>query len=584
MKSKIRECRKEKNNFMSKTSTLFSIALVTLFFSSNAQKTEEERVSAPVKSVILYLDGAEVSQNKSVTLNSGRTLITFTGLSPKLISKSIQVNVSSDVTVLSVSDKINFLTENIETPRVKQLKDSLEMLTDNNSQLNYDMQAYNQEKVMLTKNEEIGGTDKGVSVAELKLAADFYRTRLKDINSEVFKTQKKIEKNNQVIYRLQRAIDESGVKKLPTAEVSILVMSNIKTNATVDLKYVVKECGWAPSYDLITEDINKPIELKYRAKVYNNSGVDWSDVKMKLSTADPMQSASKPDLAAWYLNFSNLNYNYNKNSYANNAYYNSDISSNDVRGQINPPSVAQSQSLYDEEVQTKQEKKALKPVVIQYEEVQVSELSAEFDIKQSYSVPSDAKPYLVDVTVYNLNAMFQYYSVPKIDKDAFMLAKITGWEDLDLVEGPANVYFGGTYVGQSYINTRSVDDTLSLSFGRDKKIVVSRTKLKDFNSEQVAGTTRKITHSYEIVVKNNRKAPIQIELEDQIPVSQNSEIIVEVKEISKAEKNDLTGQLKWKLSLAPDETKKLLLTYTIKYPKNKSIDLQKRKAKMKAMM
>jgi uncharacterized protein (TIGR02231 family) len=565
-----------------KTPTLFSLALV-LFINSKAQNTDNVSVNAPVKSVILYLDGAEVSQNKNVALNSGRTLITFTGLSPKLISKSIQVTVSNDVTVLSVSDKINFLTENIESPRVKQLKDSMELLSDINSQLNYDLQAYNQEKAMLAKNESIGGQDKGVSIAELKLAADFYRARLKDINTETFKVQKKMDKNNLIIYRLQNEIDESGNKKLPTAEVSILVMSNLKTNATVDLKYVVKECGWAPSYDLITEDINKPIELKYRAKVYNNSGVDWADVKMKLSTADPMQSAAKPDLAAWYLNFSNLNFTGNKNYYGNN-YYNDNNNAADKSGFANAPSVAQSQSLYDEEIQTKDVKKGNKQTVIQYEEVQVSELSAEFDIKQLYSVPSDAKPYLVDVTVYNLNAMFQYYSVPKVDKDAFMLAKITGWEDLDLVEGPANVYFGGTYVGQSYINTRSVDDTLSLSFGRDKKIVVSRTKLKDFNSEQVAGTTRKVMHSYEIIVKNNRKAPIQIELEDQLPVSQNSEIVVEVKEISKAEKNDLTGQLKWKLSLAPDETKKIVLTYTIKYPKNKSIDLQKRKAKMKAML
>lgn len=560
--------------------TTLLLALVAVFFSTNAQNTEEIRINAPVRSVILYLDGAEVSQSKNVALNAGRNLITFTGLSPKLISKSIQVNLSNDVTVLSVSDKINFLTENIETPRVKQLRDSLELLNDMNTQLNMEVTALNQEKNMLAKNESIGGHEKGVSIAELKLAADFYRARLKDINTETFKLQKKVNKNYLVIDRLQREIDESGNKKLPTAEVSVLVMASAKTNANVDLKYVVKESGWAPSYDLITEDINKPIELKYRAKVYNNSGVAWNDVKMKLSTADPMQSASKPELAAWYLNFSNLatnkmNYNYNYNN------------NNDIQGYSNAPSVAQSQSLYDQEVQFKESKKSNKQALatinpIQYEEVQVSELSAEFDIKQTYSIPSDAKPYLVDVTVYNLNAMFQYYSVPKIDKDAFMLAKITGWEDLDLVEGPANVYFGGTYVGQSYINTRSVDDTLSLSFGRDKKIVVTRTKLKDFNSEQVAGTTRKVTHSYEMVIKNNRKAPIQIELEDQIPVSQSSEIIVEVKEISKAEKNDLTGQLKWKLSLAPDESKKIILTYTVKYPKNKSLDLQKRKAKTRA--
>ncbi|MGZ3884099.1 MAG: DUF4139 domain-containing protein, partial [Bacteroidia bacterium] len=253
--------------------------------------------------------------------------------------------------------------------------------------------------------------------------------------------------------------------------------------------------------------------------------------------------------------------------------------------QQNALSVSQSQSLYDQEITGKKDeakKQSVAKRAIQYEEVQVSELSAEFDIKQTYSIPSDAKPYIIDVTNYSLNAMFQHYCVPKTEKDAFMLAKITGWEDLDLVEGPANVYFGGTYVGQSYINTRSVDDTLSLSFGRDKKIVVTRTKLKDFNSERLIGSSRKITYSYEMVIKNNRKSPIQIDLEDQIPVSQNSDITVDAIELSKADLNVLTGQLKWKLSLAPDESKKIILTYSVKFPKNKTVDLNKRKSKMRA--
>ncbi len=562
-------------------SKLFFIIAIGAMVSLNAQNNEPVSLNVPVKAVILYLDGAEVNQTKSINLNAGRTLVTFTGLSPKLISKSIQVTAGSEVLILSVSDKINFLTEAEDTPRVKQLKDSLEIINDANMQLNNDLIAFNQEKAMLAKNESIGGQDKGVSIAELKLMADFYRTRLKDINTETFKLQKKINKNYESINKIQNQINENGSKKLPTAEIAVLVMSNAKITATFDLKYVVKESGWAPSYDLITEDINKPIELKYRAKVYNNSGIDWNDVKLKLSTGDPMQSATKPALQPWYLNFSNGN-NYYGNSYNNARYLNNDNNNNQNEAPLNAPSVSMQQSVYDEEISAKGKKNEQKVPAIQYEEVQISELSAEFDIKQPYSVPSDAKPYLVDVTNYKLNAMFQYYCAPKIDKDAFMLAKITGWEDLDLVEGPANVYFGGTYVGQSYINTRSVDDTLSLSFGRDKKIVVTRTKIKYFNSEKITTTTRKVTHSYEMVIKNNRKAPIQIELEDQLPVSQNSEIIVEVKELSKAERNELTGQLKWRFSLAPDESKKITLTYTIKYPKNKSMDLEKKKRQIRA--
>ncbi len=570
---------------MRKAATILFSFYVLSFYSQN---TETVQVKTTVKSVILYLDGAEIYQSKQVNLGSGRTLVVFTGLSPKLISKSIQVNVSPDITVLSVSDKINFLSEPKETPRTKQIRDSIESLNDLATQIGWQIDAFNQEKSLLTKNESIGGNEKGVSIAELKLAADFYRVRLKDIYNELFLLQKKRDKNNVVLTKLNKQLMENGEVELPTAEISVLLSANTKTNSVIDLKYVVKESGWTPSYDLISEDVNKPIELKYRAKVYNNSGVDWNDVKIKLSTADPMESASKPEVMPWYLNFSvPMPNNYNGN-YGGNGYYSGNRSENNNEVQAKAPSIQQSQTLYEQEIskvkgkkdETQKNQSQLKS--IQYEEVQVSELSAEFDIKQTYSVPSDAKPYIIDVITYNLNASFQYYSAPKIEKEAFMLARITGWEDLDLVEGPANVYLGGTFIGQSYINTRSVDDTLSLSFGRDKKIVVTRTKLKDFNKEKSSGTSRKVTYSYEIVIKNNHKAPIQIELEDQLPVSQNSEITVDAIELSKAETNILTGQLKWKIALAPDESKKIILTYSVKYPKNKSVELAKKKSKYRA--
>jgi uncharacterized protein (TIGR02231 family) len=552
-------------------SIILSISLITLFLNSRAQSSDDIRVNVPVRSVILYLDGAEVAQTKNVSVNAGRTMVIFTGLSPKLISKSIQVNVNNGASVLSVSDKINFLAEQKQSPRVKQLRDSIEMYNDILAQINYDYDAYNKEKTMLAKNESIGGQDKGVSIVDLKLAADYYRVRLKDINSELFKLDKKQVKTQQAVNKMNSQLNEViGDAQLPTAEIAVLISSTSKTLVDIDLKYVVKESGWVPSYDLISEDINKPVLLKYKAKVYNNSGVDWNDVKLKISSADPLKNASKPDLAAWFLNFST------QNNYV--GYYKNDNMANNAPSAAykQQKSIAQEQTLYDEENQVKGSKGKVKQLPQATEEIQVSELSAEFDIKQNYSIPSDAKPYLIDVTSYNLNASFQYYSVPKVEKEAFMLARIAGWEDLDLIEGQANVYLAGTYVGQSYINTRSVADTLDLSFGRDKKIQVTRTKLKENNSEQTTGTTKKVSYTYEIMVKNNHKSPIQIEIEDQLPISQNSEIIVDVKEISKADRNEATGQLKWKLSLAPDETKKIILSFSIKYPKAKAVELKKK--------
>ena len=146
------------------------------------------------------------------------------------------------------------------------------------------------------------------------------------------------------------------------------------------------------------------------------------------------------------------------------------------------------------------------------------------------------------------------------------------------MEGPANVYYAGTYIGQSYIYTRSTDDTLNLSLGRDRKVLVTRVKQKDLTSTKYIGGTKKESYAYEITVKNNRKTPINLELNDQVPISKQGDITVETVETSKGEYDPITGKLKWNLILQPDENKKIEIAFSIKYPKNKSVTKQKTRA------
>ena len=559
------------------------ISIFSLLFLVHPSFAQEQtiQVTPIVQSAVIYLDGAELYQKKEITLNAGRTQITFNGISSKVLSKSIQVTASGDVNILSVTDKLNYIDAIQNSPKTKAIRDSINLLDENTTILQNDKEAYETEKTMLSKNQSIGGQDKGVSIVELKLAADFYRSRIKEINSEIYKIDKKINTYNESINKLNNQLIEiNGTPKGPTAEISVLVASATKQVIILDLKYLVSDAGWAPSYDIITEDVNKPITLKYRAKVYNNTDVDWKNIKIKLSTGDPMKNASKPELEDWYLNFSTLDYanNYAKGKFAqsslsqqnllntrggrsgNEDYY----QDGDLAAQNSIPKI----DAKNIEYKAQEQKVAL-------EEIEISDLSAEFDIKTEYTIPSDAKPYIIDVTTYNLPASYKYFSIPKADKSAFMLARISGWEELELVTGPANVYLGGTYVGQSYINTKSTSDTLDLSVGRDNKVMVSRTQLKDFNTEKVIGNNKKSTYSYEIVVKNNRKSAITIDVEDQVPVSQSSDITVETIELSKGELNPLTGKIKWKLTIEPGEAKKINLAFSIKYPRNKSLQLKK---------
>ncbi len=552
---------------------LLQIILAVLIIQSVKSQTEHtQNITSSVESAIIYLYGAEVAHTQQVVLNPGRNKIVFVGLSSKIISKSIQVNVSGNVSILSISDAINYMANQKESTRIKQLKDSSVMITEGLKLASFELDAYNTEKNMMLKNQSIGGNEKGVAVAELKLAADFYRSRIKEINAEVFRLEKKQALYNETLQKINQQLYELNAKNnQPTAEISILLSSTIKATTTIDLKYVVTEAGWAPSYDLRAEDINLPIELKYRAKVFNNTGIDWNDIKIKLSTADPSKSAAKPDLAIWNLDFVSDNLYRKSNAYSN---QNQSFQMNEGYMQNAPTSAA-----FEER---EKNKIAQKQQPIEFEEIQVSELSAEFDIKTSYTIPSDAKPYIVDVTEYKLPATYKHYSVPKVDRDAFLLARITGWEDLNLVEGPANVYFSGTYVGQSYIYTRSTDDTLDLSFGRDNKVLVTRTKIKEYSSKKLIGNSTKETFAYEMVIKNNRKTPVLIDLQDQLPISTKSDIIVEPVETTKGEYDSKTGKLNWAYTVQPGEAKKVVLSFSIKYPRNATINSQNTKKQYRA--
>ncbi|MDP1800064.1 MAG: mucoidy inhibitor MuiA family protein [Bacteroidota bacterium] len=568
--------------------TIFYLLAIPLLGFSQAQNPEQ-RIESPIKAVTLYLDGAEVNQQKQVNLNAGITQVVFTNLSSKLIPKSIQVNVGENINVLSVSEKLNFLSLNAESAKIKQLRDSLKTNQYKTQQLAYDKEAYDKEKELLAKNNSIGGQEKGVSIAELKLAADFYRSRIKEINSEILKLDTKINEMYAVTNRLQNELNELNINEnKPTGEIMVLLQSDTKVAANIDLKYVVSDAGWAPYYELKAEDIGKPITLVYRARAFNNTGINWADVKLKLSTSDPTRNASKPTVMPWFLNFNSDVYGQSNGYISNNAnksyYQKSQINDGNLENQFGAKqqlNEIELKSWNEYQVKNKRDE-ANNTKKIVYEEVQVSELSAEFEIKKPYSIPSDAKPYIVEVTTYSLNATFKHYSLPKVEKDAFLLARITGWEDLDLIEGPANVYFAGTFVGQSYVNPRSVNDTLDLSFGRDSKVIVTRTKIKDFNNEKVMGNNRKMTYSYEMIIKNNRKSAINIDLEDQKPLSQSNEIVVEVTELSKGQVNADDGKVSWKFLIPPGESQKVIYTYTIKYPKNRNVDTEKKMRKVRA--
>jgi uncharacterized protein (TIGR02231 family) len=286
-------------------------------------------------------------------------------------------------------------------------------------------------------------------------------------------------------------------------------------------------------------------------------------VKLTLSTADPNQSAQRPTLTPWTLNYNSDDYTFSSNRDLNEGYLNTravdeekDVSADTVRVDKGGKKSQWSQK---------------------YTTVEVSELSVDFEIKTPYTIPADNKVYFVDIQTQELPASYRYIAIPKIDKDAFLVASVTGWESLNLIEGPANIFYGGTYIGQSYIDTRFATDSLEISLGRDKKVAVTRVKKQDKNSKNFTGSDRKEIFTYEITIRNNNKTPIDIEMQDQVPIAQESDIKVNVIETTKVTPDPLSGKLVYSLKLAPSESKVITLSFSVQYPKSKHVTVSKSK-------
>ncbi len=214
-------------------------------------------------------------------------------------------------------------------------------------------------------------------------------------------------------------------------------------------------------------------------------------------------------------------------------------------------------------------KKELIPIAIEKRQ-----LTTEFQINIPYSIPSDNQQYDVAMVQYDINAIYNYSAVPKLTNDAFLIAKIPDYIKYNLLNGTAYIFFKGIYQGESFIDLDTPSDTLTLSVGRDRDIVISREIQKDFASKSITGNTKKEQKAWSITLKNNKITPINILIEDQFPVSKTDDIKVDLIEESGAKIDKTTGKLLWDIKMAPNEKKIISLRYSVKYPNGRPIIIE----------
>jgi TonB-dependent SusC/RagA subfamily outer membrane receptor len=198
-------------------------------------------------------------------------------------------------------------------------------------------------------------------------------------------------------------------------------------------------------------------------------------------------------------------------------------------------------------------------------------LNQQFEVELPYDVVQGFNAQTVTLQSKEIPVLYKHVTIPGISTQVYLIAEIVDWSKYNLLPGDATVQMQGTYVGATALNTAATNDTLAITLGVDKQVNVQRALLKDVSSIKFLGSNKLQTFTYEISVKNNKQEGVALQVQDQIPLSTNTDIEIVLKEPGGATYTDDKGFLTWQLNLAPGEVKKLQYTFTVRYPKDKTL-------------
>ncbi|MCP9766803.1 mucoidy inhibitor MuiA family protein [Lacihabitans sp. LS3-19] len=514
--------------------TLLLIGLFSTVFAQNIKK-----VDAKIEKVTVFLQQAQIENSVNTTIPAGSSKIIVEEIANSIDINSIQVEGKGDFTLLGVKYSPNHLNN-----KLYAYQDSIQRLQADIENLEMLLKVAENEEKMIMANANVKSEKDGLLPEDLKEMIDFFRLKLTEVGARRLQILRQIQPLKDKKTRLEKQLAEIRNISLPLGEIELTISALKPTAANLKITYVAYNAGWSPNYDLRVKDLKSPVSIAYKANVFQNTGVDWNNVKLSLSTSNPSVSGQKSELYPQYLSFYVPPVPYERNVKM--------AKMDDVMSMAAPMAEMTSSANMVSVVQTS--------------------LSVNFDISATYTIPTGRQPEIVEIQNLQVEADYKSVIAPKLDLNAFLVAELKDWEKLHLLSGEANVYFENKFIGKTYINEQSVDNKLKLSIGKDLRIIGKREELADFKARKTFGSNIKESFGYQLSVRNTKSESVKIVLEDQIPVSQDSDIEVSIDDIQGGLIEQNTGKVTWEFDLAPAQNKEVLMKYTVKYPKDKRIN------------
>ena len=556
-----------------------SFILTCLLFASTwLRATDKETIKATLTEVTVYAQGAQMHHKANYSVNAGVTEIIIEGISAFIDAKSIQVKGTGDLVLLDT--KFSFYypqpTNALNQGASLKIKRDIQLLEDSLRVMDFDIRDIQDEINVLNASKSIIASNGMVrsigkvndSINLLKQTIEYYTLKMNELNKKIIALEKKrqekafrkiaMETRLSDLKNYQNNNGEIENNKSPIPRITITVSAKTAVSGKLNFSYVVSNAGWTPIYDLRSDASTGKIELTYKAEVFQSTGLDWDNIKLNISTNNPYVNKTKPTLNPWYIDY-NIYKSENKKG---------------VMDKLQEVQIT-SQALFNRGYAYSEDMDDEKNIMgaDQFTTVVHHLISAEFKIDLPYSIKSNNEKHMVLIKTANLDTKFKYYSVPKLDASVYLVAQMTKLDELQLVPGQANIFFDGSYIGETYIDPTTMDDTLNLSLGKDPSIVVKRTLLKKELKDRIIGDKRERTFAYSIEISNQKSSSIEIVIQDQLPITQNADINIESDNFAKGRFDERTGLLEWSFILKAKENKVIDYNFRVKHAKDKNLEI-----------
>jgi len=563
--------------------TTLMITLVNLSYSLDSKKEASNELKkavlkkAALKEATIYTSGVQLRSELSYNAVKGLNEIIIEGISPSIDPQTIQVSASGKVIILDSKYGLFYPTNaspnnNSETI---QLKNSIRLLNDSIEAIGYELRnldesivVYKEAKNILQSNGLVKNKGKvNDSIQLLKEIIEFYAEKMNKINRKVLdlskqknKSNKALSKMNQRLNRLNeklRKLGQAGEKQEPIPRITISLIAESTTNGEINFSYLAKNAGWTPLYDIRSKSAEGKIFMNYKAQVHQNTGLDWKNIKLSISTNNPYANKTKPELNPWYISY--MSYRKDLKVNRNNLYEMTTVPS---RAITNMGYSYKSEDTEEEAIDANE-----------FTTLTHQLTAAEFKIDLPYNIVSNGEKHMVLVQKSELETNFKYYAVPKLDASVYLVAEMLKIDELQLIPSKANIFFDGSYIGETFIDPTTMNDTLYLSLGKDPNIAISRKLISSKCKEKTIGDKIEKYLAYSIEIKNMKSSKVEVVIQDQIPITTNEDIIIDKINAGKGQLHERTGLIEWKTVLKPKDQKTYDFDYRIKFDKDKQINI-----------